>query len=79
LRRTDRRIRELKVEQTADGLVVRGHTSSYYLKQLALHAVLESMDSTDSIPVQVEIEVIRPGWPGPTAVVPESARRSSGA
>jgi hypothetical protein len=35
------RVRELRVEACADGLVLEGWTATYYAKQLAQHAVME--------------------------------------
>ena len=37
--RTGRRIRDLAVELEAERVVVHGHASSYYIKQLAQHGV----------------------------------------
>jgi hypothetical protein len=41
LTRTGRRIRDLAVELHPEGVVLRGTTQSYYLKQLAQHGVRE--------------------------------------
>jgi hypothetical protein len=41
LRRTGRRIRNLAIEVRPERVVLRGHTSTYYLKQLAQHGVRE--------------------------------------
>jgi hypothetical protein len=41
LQRTGRGVRELKVDLVGDQVVVRGSTTCYYLKQIALQAVLE--------------------------------------
>ena len=54
VRRTWRRIRRLQVERAGGRVVVRGCTASYYLKQLALQAVLEVARST---PVELDIQV----------------------
>lgn len=42
VRRAHGRIRDVKVELHKGGLILRGRTSSYYLKQLAQHALLEA-------------------------------------
>jgi len=39
--RTDRRVRNLAVEFRSDRVVVRGQTTSYHVKQLALHGLLD--------------------------------------
>ncbi len=39
--RTGRRVQELCVEVCAEQVVLRGRTSSYYVKQLAQHGVWE--------------------------------------
>ena len=38
---TGRRIRDLAIELRPERVVLRGHTSTYYLKQLAQHGVRE--------------------------------------
>jgi hypothetical protein len=48
------RIRDIKLEVQEGGLVIRGHTSTYYVKQMAQHAVMEA---TDLPIVANEIEV----------------------
>jgi hypothetical protein len=40
--RTFGRVRDLRVERDANGLILRGQTTSYYVKQLAQQAVLEA-------------------------------------
>jgi hypothetical protein len=48
------RVRDLRVVVRDDGLVLRGHAHTYYAKQLAQHAVME----TTRLPIQAnEIEV----------------------
>ncbi|MGE3804388.1 MAG: hypothetical protein AB7K24_06925 [Gemmataceae bacterium] len=37
--RTGRRIRDLDIEVSAERIVLRGRTGSYYVKQLAQHSV----------------------------------------
>jgi hypothetical protein len=43
LSRTGRRIRDLAVELRPEGIVLRGVTQSYYIKQLAQHGVRDMM------------------------------------
>ena len=43
LSRTGRRIRDLAVELHPEGIVLRGVTQSYYIKQLAQHGVRDMM------------------------------------
>jgi hypothetical protein len=64
--RTWGRVRDLRVEVTPQRVVVHGYTSRYYVKQLALHAVLEALRSVAPLPVVIDIEV------GP--LVPAEAR-----
>jgi hypothetical protein len=37
--RTGRRIRNLRVELHSEGVILRGHTTTYYVKQLAQHGI----------------------------------------
>jgi hypothetical protein len=37
--RTGRRIRDLRIELWPEGVVLRGHAATYYVKQLAQHGV----------------------------------------
>ena len=43
VRRTHRRVRNLTVEFREGVVILRGETSSFHVKQLALHAVREIM------------------------------------
>lgn len=40
--KTSGRVRDLRVECCANGLILRGRVTSYYVKQLAQQAVLET-------------------------------------
>jgi hypothetical protein len=40
-KRTDRRVRNLAVEFRRDHVILRGQTPTYYVKQLALHGVMD--------------------------------------
>jgi hypothetical protein len=47
-------VRDFQLVVVADGLILRGRADTYYAKQLAQHAVMETTD----IPIQAnEIEV----------------------
>lgn len=43
LKQTDRRVRDLRIELRPGRLVLRGSANSYYVKQLAQHAVLATV------------------------------------
>jgi len=45
------------VEVTPERLVVHGLTPSYYVKQLAIQAVLEALGTADPPVVEVDIQV----------------------
>lgn len=44
--RTGRRVRDLQVEVRTDRVVLRGRTSSFHVKQLALHGAKEATRGT---------------------------------
>jgi len=54
IQRTWGRIRRLRVEVNEDRVVVHGSTPSYYVKQLALAAILDTLGAT---PVEEDLEV----------------------
>jgi 23S rRNA G2069 N7-methylase RlmK/C1962 C5-methylase RlmI len=54
-RRLRGRVRDFQLILRDDGLVLRGHTCTYYAKQLAQHAVMEATD----LPIRAnEIKVV---------------------
>ena len=55
--RTWRRIHRLRVEVTDGRVVIHGHASSYYIKQLALLAVLEVLGSPTTTEAVLDIRV----------------------
>jgi hypothetical protein len=57
VQRTWGRLHQLRVEVTEDRVVVHGYTAWYYVKQLAIQAVLEALGPTQGRRVQVDIEV----------------------
>jgi hypothetical protein len=62
--RTFGRIHQLQVDVTPGRVAVRGYASSYYVKQLAIHAVLEALGGDRFPKVALEIEVAS-GRPAP--------------
>ncbi len=55
--RTWRRVDGLRVEVAGNRVVVHGAAGSYYVKQLAIQAVFETIRATDGRTVIVDIEV----------------------
>lgn len=55
--RTGRRIHPLDVAVTADRVIVQGRAPSYYLKQLALQAVLDVLGQLGPGRLEMSIEV----------------------
>ena len=55
LERTGRRVHDLCLRVTDDGVVVKGYAFSYHALQLALSAVREVLDTA---PVRMDIEVL---------------------
>ncbi|MBI1902527.1 MAG: hypothetical protein HYS13_15610 [Planctomycetia bacterium] len=53
--RTSGRIRGLRVELSDGCLIVHGFASSYYIKQLALHAAREMINGTLAVNLDVQI------------------------
>jgi len=54
---TGGRIRALEVELIEDRVVIRGVTTSYYLKQLALQAVLEAVGGPGTMHIDFLVQV----------------------
>jgi hypothetical protein len=68
LKRTWGRVHHLRVEENADRLTIRGSAPSYYVKQLAIQAVLDVLGPEAAPHVWVDLEVSEPaarGWPAP--------------
>ena len=57
VQRTWGRIHQLQVELSGERLIVHGRAGSYYAKQLALEAALDSLGSTDATAVELDIEI----------------------
>lgn len=55
LQRTWGRVHQLQVEAKDDRMVVHGFTSSYYVRQLAIQAILEVVNP--ELPVFMDIQV----------------------
>jgi hypothetical protein len=47
----------LEVEVTGNEVVIRGYTSCFYLKQLALQAALDVMGSAGATRVQLNLQI----------------------
>ena len=65
IRRTGDRVRDLRVETIDGRVIVRGRSDSHYIKQLALAAVLEAFEASESQSEWVEMEIeVAPidGW-----------------
>jgi hypothetical protein len=60
VQRTAGRIQRLEVEVIDDMVVIRGCVPSYYLKQLALHGVLDAIGSMSETRIELNIEVCGP-------------------
>ena len=64
-RRTGGRIRDLRVETIDGRVIVRGRSDSHHVKQLALAAVLEAFEASESESKRVELDIeVAPidGW-----------------
>jgi hypothetical protein len=59
--RTSQRIRELRVEVTGDRVMVHGQASCYYVKQLAIQAVLEALEALDSL-LRADVRIGVEAW-----------------
>ena len=55
MQRTWGRVRQLRVEAKDDRMIVHGFTASYYVKQLAIQAILDVVDP--DLPVFMDIQV----------------------
>jgi hypothetical protein len=51
------RIQALKVEVTGNGVIVYGHATTYYLKQLALRGVLDAIEIGGPMRIELKIQV----------------------
>jgi hypothetical protein len=51
------RIHNLKVDVSADRIIVSGRTPSHYVKQLVLQAVFDVLGPAGSIPVELKMQV----------------------
>ncbi len=63
--RTDGRVHDLRVETVDGRVIVHGRTDSHYVKQLALAAVLEAFEASQSQSERVELDIeVAPidGW-----------------
>jgi DNA-binding response OmpR family regulator len=56
-RRTGGRVRDLRVETVDGRVIVRGRSDSHHVKQLALAAVLEAFEASESQSERVELDI----------------------
>ena len=56
-RRTGGRVQDLRVEIVDGRVIVRGHSDSHHVKQLALAAVLEAFEASESQSERVELAI----------------------
>ena len=56
-RRTGGRVQDLRVETVDGRVIVRGHSGSHHVKQLALAAVLEAFEASESQSERVELAI----------------------
>jgi hypothetical protein len=62
--RTGGRIRDVRVEIVGRRVIVHGHAGSYYVRQLALAAVLDALRMEWIDQVDLDVHVGNTGWPG---------------
>jgi hypothetical protein len=55
---TGGRIQKLRVEVNGNQVGVRGSTQWYYVKQLAIQAILGYLGETDSLHLEIDIEIV---------------------
>ena len=58
VRRTRGGVHQLRVQSEGERLIISGYTSSYYVKQLAIHAILESVEPSMDARLMLDIQVI---------------------
>jgi hypothetical protein len=58
VQRTGGRIQKLEAEVIGNRVVIRGCAPSYYLKQLAIQGVLDSLGSASETRIELNIEVV---------------------
>jgi hypothetical protein len=55
---TGGRIQKLRVEVNGNQVAVHGSTQWYYIKQLAIQAILGYLGETDSLHLEVDLEIV---------------------
>jgi hypothetical protein len=60
MQRTCRQIQALEVKVSHNLVVLRGRTPSYYVQQLALQGVLDVLESTGPMRIELNIQVASP-------------------
>ena len=76
--RTSGRIRGLRVELSDGCLIIHGFASSYYLKQLALHAAREMINGTLAVDLDVQIAPLARLLESPVYGKPEKLLATNG-
>ncbi|MBN1396359.1 MAG: response regulator transcription factor [Pirellulales bacterium] len=74
-RRTGGRVYDLRVETVGGRVIVRGRSDSHYVKQLALAAVMEAFEASQSQSERIEMEIdVVPddGWQSRQSAFPET-------
>ena len=77
-RRTAGRVQDLRVESIDGRVIVHGRSDSHHVKQLALAAVLEAFEASESHSERVEVDIeVGPidGWQARRCVMPEAGGR----
>ena len=59
---TQGRIKGLRIDMSDTGFVVRGHTWTHYIKQLALKAISEL--NSNSVELDIHVDALRPAAKG---------------
>jgi DNA-binding response OmpR family regulator len=80
-RRTDDRVRDLRVETVDGRVIVRGRSDSHHVKQLALAAVLEAFEASESQSERVELNIeVAPidGWQARRCALSEGSETTDG-
>lgn len=79
-RRTGGRVHDLRVETVNGRVIVRGRTDSHYVKQLALAAVMEAFEASESQAERVEMDIeVAPidGWQARRCALSETGDENS--
>ena len=78
-RRTGGRIRDLRVETVDGRVIVRGRSDSHHVKQLALAAVMEAFEASQTQAEKVELDIeVAPidGWQAERCALSEAGHEN---